>query len=53
MSVRKLLMAEGLILVHLLSGVDGDVIAVRSNRNVIVCKITTRPRGPVRQWHEG
>jgi hypothetical protein len=41
MSVSKLLMAEGLILVHLLSGEDGDVITVRSHRNVIVCKITT------------
>jgi hypothetical protein len=38
---------EGLVLLHLLSGADGDVIAVPSLRNVIVCKITTRPRGPV------
>jgi hypothetical protein len=45
-------MVEGLILLHLLSGVDGDVIAVRSLRNVIVCKIMARPRGAVRRWHE-
>jgi hypothetical protein len=32
-------MAEELILLHLLSGADADVIAVRSLRNVIVCKI--------------
>jgi hypothetical protein len=36
-------MVEGLILHHLLSGVDGDVIAVRSLRNIILCKITVRP----------
>jgi hypothetical protein len=47
MSVCKLLMAEGLVLLHLLSGADEDVIAVHSLRNVIVCKITTRPHGPV------
>jgi hypothetical protein len=45
MSVRKLSLAEGLILLHLLSGADGDVIAVRSLKNVIMCKITARPRG--------
>jgi hypothetical protein len=42
MSVSRLSMAEGLILVHLLSGADGDVIAIRSHRNVIVCKIADR-----------
>jgi hypothetical protein len=47
-SVSKLSMVEGLILLHLLSGADGDVITVRSLRNVIVCKITARPHGPVR-----
>jgi hypothetical protein len=52
-SVRKLSMAEGLILVHLLSGVDGDVITVRSHKNVIMCKITARPCGPMWRWHEG
>jgi hypothetical protein len=40
MSVSKLSTMEGLILLHLLSGANGDVIAVRSLRNVIVCKIT-------------
>jgi hypothetical protein len=40
MSVSKLSTAEGLILLHLLSGADGDVVAVRSLRNVIMCKIT-------------
>jgi hypothetical protein len=44
---------EGLVLLHLLSGADGDVIVVHSLRNVIVCKITTRPHGPMRRWHEG
>jgi hypothetical protein len=39
MSVSKLSMMEGLVLLHLLSGADGDVIVVRSLRNVIVCKI--------------
>jgi hypothetical protein len=32
-------MAEGLVLLHLLSGADGDVITVHSLRNIIVCKI--------------
>jgi hypothetical protein len=52
-SVSKLSMAKGLILVHLLSGADGDVIAVRSHRNIIMCKRTARPRGPVWRWHKG
>ena len=47
-SVSKLSTVEGLILLHLLSGVDGDVIVVRSLRNVIVCKIMARPHCPVR-----
>jgi hypothetical protein len=46
-SVSKLLIAEGLILLHLLSGADGDVIAVCSLRNAIMCKITARLRSPV------
>jgi hypothetical protein len=46
-SVSKLSTAEGLVLLHLLGGVDGDVIAVHSLSNIIVCKIMTRPRGPV------
>jgi hypothetical protein len=45
MSVSKLSTTEGLILLHLLSRADGDVITVRSLRNIIVCKITARPRG--------
>jgi hypothetical protein len=53
MSVSKLLMVEGLILLHLLSGADGDVIAVRSLRNIIMCKITAQPCGPMQRWHEG
>jgi hypothetical protein len=48
MSVSKLSMTEGLVLLHLLSGADGDVIAIRSLRNVIVCKITTRPNSLMR-----
>jgi hypothetical protein len=47
MSVSKLSMAEALIHLHLLSGVDGDVVTVRSLRNVIMCKITARPRSHV------
>jgi hypothetical protein len=46
MSVSKLLTVEGLVLLHLLSGVDGDVIAFHNLRNVIVCKITARPHDP-------
>jgi hypothetical protein len=38
-SVSKLSTEKGLILLHLLSGADGDVIAVHSLRNIIVCKI--------------
>jgi hypothetical protein len=45
--VSKFSTLEGLVLLHLLSGADGDVIAIYSLRNVIMCKITTRPRGPV------
>jgi hypothetical protein len=52
-SVSKLSMVEGLVLVHLLSGADGDVVTVRSLRNVIMCKIMARPHGPMQQWHEG
>jgi hypothetical protein len=46
-SMSKLSMAEGLVLVHLLTGADGDVIAIRSHMNAVVCKIAARPRGPV------
>jgi hypothetical protein len=47
-SVSKLSMVGGLILLHLLSGADGDVILVHSLRNIIACKITARPYGPMR-----
>jgi hypothetical protein len=39
-------MAEGLVLFHLLSGADGDVVAVRILRNIVVCKITVDPTVP-------
>jgi hypothetical protein len=42
MSVTKLSMAERLILLHLLCATDGNVIAVRGYRNIIVCKIVDR-----------
>jgi hypothetical protein len=48
MSVTKLLLAERLILLHLLSATDGNVIVVRGHRNVVVCKIADRPPGLVR-----
>jgi hypothetical protein len=38
-SVSKLLMVKGLVLLYLLSGADGDVVAVHNLRNVVVCKI--------------
>jgi hypothetical protein len=53
MSVSKLSTMEGLVLLHLLSGVDADVVAVHSLRNIIMCKITAQPRSPMQQWHEG
>jgi hypothetical protein len=48
MSVTKLSLAERLILLHFLDAMDGNVIAVRGHRNVIVCKIADRPPGLVR-----
>jgi hypothetical protein len=47
-SVTKLSMAERLILLHLLGAMDGNGVAVRGHRNVIVCKIVDRPPGLVR-----
>jgi hypothetical protein len=47
-SVIKLSLVERLILLHLLSGTDGNVIAVRGHRNVIMCKITDRSPGLTR-----
>jgi hypothetical protein len=38
MSVTKLSTVERLILLHLLGATDGNVIAIRGHRNVIVCK---------------
>ncbi len=48
-SVTKLSLAERLILLHLLGATDGNVIAVRGHRNIIMCKITARPRDPVQR----
>jgi hypothetical protein len=48
MSVSKLSMAEGLILLHLHSGMDGDVIVIYSHGHITLCKITARPYGLVR-----
>jgi hypothetical protein len=42
-SVTKFSMAERLILLHLLGAMDGNVVAIRGHRNVIVCKIADRP----------
>jgi hypothetical protein len=37
---------------HLCGGTDGDVIAVRSHRNTIMCRIADRPPGLMWWWHE-
>jgi hypothetical protein len=42
-SVSKLLLAERLALLHLLNATDGNVIAIRGHRNIIVCKIADQP----------
>jgi hypothetical protein len=47
MSVTKISLAERLILLHLLSAIDGNVITIHGHRNVIVCKIADRPPPPV------
>jgi hypothetical protein len=52
-SVSKPSAVKGLILLLLLSGADGDVLIIHSLRNVIMCKITARPCGPVWRWHKG
>jgi hypothetical protein len=44
-SVTKLLLAERLVLLHLLGATDGNVIAIHGHRNVIVCKIADQPPG--------
>jgi hypothetical protein len=43
MSVTELLLAERLILLHLLSAIDENVIAVCGHRNIIMCKIVDQP----------
>jgi hypothetical protein len=47
-SVTKLSMVEKLILLHHLGATDGNVVAIRGHRNIIVCKIADRPFGLVR-----
>jgi hypothetical protein len=42
-SVTKLLLVERLVLLHLLSATDQNVIAVCGHRNIIVCEIADRP----------
>jgi hypothetical protein len=44
-SVTKLSLVERLILLHLHGATNGNVIAVRGHRNVIVCKMVDRPPG--------
>jgi hypothetical protein len=39
MSVTKLLLAERLILLHILSATNGNVTTVCGHRNIIMCKI--------------
>jgi hypothetical protein len=42
-SVTKLLMAERLILLHLLGAMEGNIVAIRGHRNIVMCKIADRP----------
>jgi hypothetical protein len=46
-SVTKLSLVERLILLHLLGATDGNVVAIRGHRNIIVCKIADPPPPPV------
>jgi hypothetical protein len=39
-------MVEGLILLHLCGGMNGDVVAVHGHRNVIMCRIVDQPPVP-------
>jgi hypothetical protein len=48
MSVTKLSLAERLVLLHFLGAMDGNVVAVRGHRNVIMCKRADRSPGLVR-----
>jgi hypothetical protein len=52
-SVTKLLLVESLVLLHLLSSTDGNVIVVHGHRNIIMYKIADRPTSLVRWRHEG
>jgi hypothetical protein len=52
-SLSKLSIEEGLILLHLCGGTDGDVVAVRGHRNIVVCWIADRTPGLVRRRHKG
>jgi hypothetical protein len=47
-SVTKLSLAGRLVLLNLLSAMDGNVVTVRGHRNVIVCKRADRPPPPPR-----
>jgi hypothetical protein len=47
-NVTKLLLAKKLVLLHLLGATNGNVIAVRGHKNIIMCKIADRPPGLVR-----
>jgi hypothetical protein len=40
-SVTKLSLVKRLILLHLLRATDGNVIAIRGHRNVVVCKVAS------------
>jgi hypothetical protein len=46
-SVTKLSLVKGLVLLHLLGAMNGNVVVVRGHRNVIVCKIADRAPGLV------
>jgi hypothetical protein len=46
MSVTKLLLAERHVILHLLGATDGNVVAIRGHRNVIMCRIADRPTPP-------
>jgi hypothetical protein len=48
MSVTKLSLAERLVLLRLLSAMNGNVITICGHRNVIVCNIVNRPPDLVR-----
>jgi hypothetical protein len=46
-SVTKLSLAERLMVVHLLSATNGNVVAIRGHRNIIVCRIADQTPGLV------